>query len=46
MAENQPSSDGSKIIYRASITTRDGRVIYASQYGLKAFPIHVTDESE
>ena len=46
MADNQQSNDGSKIIYRASITTRDGRVIYASQYGLKAFPIRAKDESE
>lgn len=27
------------VIFRASITTRDGRRIYAKDYGLKAFRI-------
>lgn len=29
------------VIFRASITTKDGRVIKASDYGLRAFPIPV-----
>ncbi len=36
------NDDRTEIIWRASITTRDGRVIYASQYGLRAFPIRIT----
>ncbi len=28
-------------IFRKSIKTRDGRIIYASDYGLKAFKIEV-----
>ena len=33
-----------KIIYRAYITTRNGKKIYAQQYGLKAFPLLVNEE--
>lgn len=30
-----------RYIFRKSIKTKDGRVIYASEYGLKAFKIKV-----
>jgi len=29
------------VIFRASYTRKDGTVVYAKQYGLKAFPIPV-----
>ena len=35
--------DGYHVIFRRTITTRDGKVIHASNYGLKAFPIRVKD---
>lgn len=38
--------DGGEIIYRTTITTRDGRVIHASAYGLRAFPIRVRSSSK
>lgn len=33
------SKDAGEIIWRTTITTRDGRVIRASDYGIRAFPI-------
>ena len=32
---------GKRLVFRRFITTRDGRVIYASAYGIRAFPILV-----
>lgn len=43
--KTEPPEDG-EIIYRATIKTRDGRVIHASEYGLRAFPIRVRRGSE
>jgi len=37
----QPDRAGKRLIFVASITTKSGRVIYASQFGKKAFPIWV-----
>jgi hypothetical protein len=34
-------SRGFFVIYRAYITTRSGRRIYARSYGMKAFKIHI-----
>lgn len=31
------------VIFRATITLRDGTVLKASDYGLKGWPIHLTD---
>lgn len=36
---------GKRLIFRKSRKTKDGKVIYAWQYNLKAFPILVDDES-
>lgn len=36
-----PIPDGYEIIFRASITTKSGRVVYAKWYGLRGFPILV-----
>ena len=36
-----PLPDGYKVIFRGSITTRNGRTIYAKHYGLRGFPILV-----
>lgn len=33
--------DDYEIIFRPFITTKDGRKIWASQYGKKAFPIKI-----
>lgn len=35
------AADEPKVIYRASIRLRNGKVIYAHQFGLKGFPIRV-----
>jgi hypothetical protein len=35
---------GFKYVFRASITTRSGRTLYARNYGLRAWPILVKDE--
>lgn len=40
---NDNRKDGVKYIYVAFITLRNGKRIYASQYGLKAFRIAVKD---
>lgn len=34
---------GYKLIFRAYITLKDGRVLYASQVGKRAFPIWVKE---
>ena len=34
---------GYRLIFRSSITLKNGRTIYASNYGLKAFAIWVKD---
>jgi hypothetical protein len=39
-----PRADGTHYIFRKYITGKDGRRIYASQFGLKAFPILVSDD--
>lgn len=31
------------VIFRATITLKDGTVLKASDYGLKAWPIHLTN---
>ncbi|MCA9121935.1 MAG: hypothetical protein H6822_26645 [Planctomycetaceae bacterium] len=38
-----PPGKGYHLIWRASITTKSGKKIYASQCGIKAFPIWVKD---
>lgn len=35
------TEDTKSYIFRKSIKTKDGRVIYASEYGLRAFKIEV-----
>jgi len=44
-SETKPDDDY-EIIFRKSITLRDGRVIHASEYNLKAFPIRVPKGAE
>lgn len=34
---------GKRLVYRPFITTRDGRRIYASSYGKRAFPFLVDE---
>ncbi len=36
----------SKYIYRTSITSKDGRKLYAKNYGIKAFKILIEESSE
>jgi hypothetical protein len=36
-----PIPDGHEVIFRASITLKNGKVIYAKQYGIRGFPILV-----
>jgi hypothetical protein len=31
------------VIFRATITLKDGTVLKASDYGIKAFPIHLSN---
>lgn len=38
-----PPGKGYRLIWRASITTKSGKILYASQFGIKAFPIWVKD---
>lgn len=33
--------EGYKVEFRATITTKTGKVLYAKNYGIKAFPIMV-----
>lgn len=33
--------DGHRLIFRASITLRNGEVIYARDYGMRGFPIWI-----
>jgi len=35
---------GKRLVFRPFITTRDGKRIYASAFGKRAFPIWVDDE--
>lgn len=36
-----PIPDGYMLIFRASITTKSGRTIYARQFGIRGFPMLV-----
>jgi hypothetical protein len=36
-----PIPEGFEVIFRAFITLKNGTVIYAKQYGIRAFPILV-----
>jgi hypothetical protein len=36
-----PKKEEAEVIYRPYITLKDGRRIYAAQFGKKAFPIKV-----
>lgn len=36
-----PIPEGYEVIFRAFITLKNGRVIYAKQYGIRGFPILV-----
>jgi hypothetical protein len=36
-----PIPDGYQVIFRATITTKTGRTIFAKWYGLRGFPILV-----
>ena len=38
-----PKRPGYRLIFRSSITLKNGRTIYARDYGLKAFAIWVKD---
>ncbi|WP_255519020.1 MULTISPECIES: hypothetical protein [Gilliamella] len=37
--------EGYTLIFRSFITTKSGKRVYASQCGLKAFPIWVADKT-
>lgn len=40
--KNPPAPrDGYELIFRPWIRTRDGRVLFASQFGLRAFPLYI-----
>jgi len=41
-----PPKDGKKLIYRAFITLKNGKKLYASSVGKKAFPIWVPDNDK
>lgn len=43
--QDDREKDDGRIIFRKSITTPDGEVIYAEDYGYKAFPIQVSSSS-
>jgi hypothetical protein len=34
------------VIFRATITLKDGTVLKASDYGIKAFPIHLSNDTK
>lgn len=36
-----PIPDGYEVIFRASMTTKSGRTIYAKWYGIRGFPMLV-----
>jgi len=36
-----PIPEGYEVIFRASITLRNGTVIYAKDYGIRGFPVLV-----
>lgn len=38
---NPPDGEGSEVIFRACITLKNGKKLYARAVGLKAFPIKV-----
>ena len=40
-APGRPNGTGKDVIFRPWITTKDGRRIYARQFGIRAFPIPV-----
>lgn len=44
-AKCRPAPPGKHYIFRPFITTKDGRVIWASWYGKRAFAILVDDEA-
>jgi len=41
-----PSSKKKDFIFRTSITLPNGKVIYAKQYGIKAFPIPISAHND
>lgn len=41
-----PIPDGYKIVFRASITLKNGKKLFAKQFGIKGFPILVPADSE
>lgn len=43
-SDDRQKEDG-EVIFRKWITTPDGEVIHAEDYGLKAFPIRVSSSS-
>jgi|GEM_PF-643005 len=40
------AQDGQKVIFRPWITLRGGKVIWARNYGLKAFPIRLDPKDQ
>lgn len=36
-----PIPDGFKVIFRSSITLKNGKVLYAKQFGIRGFPLLV-----
>jgi hypothetical protein len=36
-----PIPDGYVVVFRASITLKNGKVLYAKQFGIRGFPILV-----